>query len=222
MQLLREKNKNLEISYVQLRQLIGYLGIGLPITCIVGGTILGKAKIQTTLSGYYFTNMRDVFIGIIIGMSLFLITYKGYERIDQLITTITGVFGLGIGIFPCNVSEGPDIHVGVFQLMSKTSNTIHALCALCFFFLLAINSIFIFTMTSDQHMTQRKKYRNLIYRSTGWFIIASIITLILFVLIVPQSTLETSHFILVLESLMLLAFGISWLIKGETLLRDKK
>lgn len=221
MQLFRQKNKNLEISYVQLRQLIGYLGIALPLTCILGGKILGKAKLQTTLSGYYFTNMRDVFIGIIIGMSLFLITYKGYERIDQMITSLTGVFGLGIAIFPCNVSEGPDMSVGVFQLMSKTSNTIHALCALSFFLLLAINSIFIFTMSSGRQLTRRKKYRNLIYRISGFIIIGSILILIMYVLIVPKATLETSFFILGLESVMLLCFGVSWLVKGETLLKDR-
>lgn len=222
MRSLRDKNKDLEISYIQLRQLIGYLGMALPFCCILGGSILIKEKIQTTLSSYYYTNMRDIFVGIIVGMSMFLITYKGYEYIDQLITTITGIFGLGVAIFPCNISGVPDVQVGVFQLMSKTSNIFHVLCALSFFILLAINSIFLFTMTSKSHVTKRKKDRNRVYRLSGYIIIACIISLIFFVLLAPPSVVGNSVVILVLETIMLISFSISWLVKGETLLRDQE
>lgn len=216
-----QKNSHLTISYVQLRQLIGYLGIALPFACIVGGCLLGKAKLQTTLSGYYYTNMRDVFIGIIVGVSLFLITYKGYGRLDQRITTITGVFGLFVAIFPCNISEGIDIRVGVFQLLSMKSNLLHAASALTFFSLLAINSIFIFTLSDNkQKMTLNKKRRNRIYRICGIVIICGIAGVIGFVLIAPQSVVAHSYVILGIETIMLFAFGVSWLIKGETLLKD--
>lgn len=222
MQSTVRKNENLTISYVQLRKFIGILGIALPFACILGGWIFGHAAVQTTLSGYYYTNMRDMFIGIMVCVSLFLITYKGYEPKDQVITTVTGIAGFGVAIFPCNMGEFGDVRVGIFQLMSKYSNWVHASSAILFFLLLAINSICIFTISNDvQNMTQGKLTRNLVYRLCGGIIICSLICLIVLVIFLPSSVIGNSLIILFLETVMLIAFGISWLVKGETILKDR-
>jgi hypothetical protein len=220
---LKSKNDEKIISYVQLRQLIGILGILLPVTCLIGGLILGHYGIQTTLSGYYYTNMQDVFVGILVGVGMFLVTYKGYEFKDQLITTISGIAALGVAIFPCNMVGEPLVKVGVFELASKYSNIVHSVSALSFFLLLAINSIWIFTLSDHpERITINKKKRNRIYRFCGWSIIGGIVLLFVAVLFFPKNLVNNTPFIFTLESLMLLAFGISWLVKGETILKDDK
>jgi len=69
--------------------------------------------------------MRDFFTGLMFVVSIFLITYKGYNVIDFVITTITGVMGLGVAIFPCYNELFKTQTVGIFQLITNTSDKIH-------------------------------------------------------------------------------------------------
>lgn len=98
---------NLLISYVQLRRLIGILGMALPFVCALGGALITHIGIQSSISGYYYTNMRDVFGGIMIGVSMFLMTYNGYDKRDQYVTTGAGLAGLGIALCPTNLRGEP-------------------------------------------------------------------------------------------------------------------
>lgn len=56
-------NKQLVISYLTLRKTIGILGIFLPLTLVIGSILFGDCiTIQQSISNYYHTNMRDVFV----------------------------------------------------------------------------------------------------------------------------------------------------------------
>ena len=65
-----------------------------------------------------------------------------------------------------------------------------------------------------------KKKRNIIYIICGCVILAMMI-LLLIVMLVP-SLIPFIGIVFVLESICLVAFGISWLVKGETLFKDEK
>ena len=219
--MFRSRNRSVIISYISLRRLIGILGMLLPFICVLGGILFANISVRTSISSYYHTNMRDCFVGLLVGVSLFLLTYKGYERIDNIITGIIGIAGFGIAVFPClNIIASTD-PVGIFQISPFISNRIHLACAFTFFFLLAINSMFIFTLTKSEKIpkTRNKKIRNYIYISCGVVILLSL--LILFIRSLVGAEVENSKILLIFETIMLLAFGISWLVKGETLFKDK-
>jgi len=219
---LGKKNESIILSYSALRRLIGICGILLPLINILGGWSITNIPVQETISAYYYTNMRDFFTGLMFVVSIFLITYKGYNVIDFVITTITGVMGLGVAIFPCYNELFKTQTVGIFQLITNTSDKIHLTCAALFFILLAINSIFLFTRTNKEITTSRKKIRNSVYRGCGIIILICVTSNALFTFILSNDQLFKSKIILILESVALTAFGISWLIKGKTLLTDKK
>ncbi len=217
---LGKENDNLIISYKALRRLIGVMGILLPLINVLGGCLIAKIAIQQSISMYYYTNMRDFLVGLMFVVSLFLITYKGYSFIDLLVSTAIGIAGLGVAIFPC-YNELVTERVGIFQLYSVNSNYIHLSCAVIFFVLLAINSIFLFTRTSQVKVTLQKITRNKIYVVCGIVILICVLGLLLsYFMLTPEQRFETKIF-LIIESIALLAFGISWLIKGETLFTDK-
>jgi hypothetical protein len=221
MNYLGKKNDNIIISYKALRRLIGILGILLPIINVLGGCIFAKIPIQQSISMYYYTNMRDFLVGLMFVVSLFLITYKGYSRLDLIISTIIGIVGLGVAIFPC-YNEFVTERVGIFQLYPIDSNYIHLSCAISFFILLAVNSIFLFTRTGHTKATPQKIARNIVYVVCGIVILLCVLGLILgYLLLTPEQRFDTK-ILLILESIALFAFGISWLVKGETLFRDKK
>ncbi len=220
--MLRDKNDSIVISYIWLRRLIGGLGMLLPLFCISGGKIFAGLSWQQSISYYYYTNMRDFFVGLLFCVSMFLITYKGYEKIDTLITTASGISGLCIAIFPCHFESDLDNFVGIFQIESHISNIIHLTFASFFFLLLAINSIFLFTLSDKSKTTfsKNKKFRNKIYVCCGAIILLSMALVALLLLSLSEEMIKQYKIVLSFETIMLVAFGISWLIKGETLFTD--
>lgn len=219
--MFRKRNRSIIISYLSLRRLIGILGILLPFVCMFGGFLFSDLPIRSSISSYYHTNMRDFFVGLLVGVALFLITYKGYERIDNIATSIIGFAGLGIAVFPCRYSIASTQPLGIFQITPTISNKIHLVCAFTFFFLLAINSIFLFTLTKSKDIpkTRDKKIRNYIYIGCGIIILMSLAILLIRSLVGAE--VENSKTLLFFETIMLVAFGISWLVKGKTLFKDK-
>jgi len=204
------------------RRLIGILGILLPFICVIGGCLIAKTPIPKSISGYYYTNMRDFFVGLMFVVSLYLMTYKGYNKIDFLITTVTGLFGLGIAIFPCDNELYLLPKIGIFQLSLPLSNLLHLICAAVFLILLAINSLFLFTRSDIKKITKQKKFRNIVYIGCGIIILLSLVGVVLGSLLMTEEKLAENKLVLIFETTSLLAFGISWLVKGETIFKDQK
>src|SRR5271169_6182359 len=119
------REKSLIISYLAMRRLIGILGIALPFIMILGGFAQGEPVVQGSISGYYYTNMRDFFVGILSGVALFLISYKGYERIDDIVANMSGVFALGMIVFPTAIYSGKTVRVGMFLIADNISAILH-------------------------------------------------------------------------------------------------
>lgn len=95
-------NKKIRLlSYLSVRQTIGFLAILLPIALVCYSLLCGM-PIENSISDYYYTNFGDVFVGILCGIAVFLFTYKGYEPNDVLITNIASVTALCVAFFPTN------------------------------------------------------------------------------------------------------------------------
>ena len=206
-------------SYKQLRVFIGSLAFLLVVGCTLGGFAFGKIDIQASISAYYHTNMRDFLEGTLMGVGVFLLTYYGYSKLDRAVNTTAGISGICIALFPC---YGNDLPAGIFQLNPHTSNIFHGLSASIFFLLLAYNSYFLFTKTDPtQTMTPMKVARNVIYRTCGIIMVVSMIAFVLCYLILGADFMDKHSIILIIETVMLFAFGISWITKGEAIFGDK-
>lgn len=217
-----KRNKSIVISYMHLRTLIGVLGILLPFVCVFGSLPYNGFVVQDSISMHYYTNMRDIFVGILIGVALFLMTYKGYERIDNVVTNLTGAFAIGIACFPCINPDWTE-PVSLLLLPNSVTNIIHTLSALSFFSLLAANSIWIFTKSSRPVEKDSRKYRrNQLFVACGAAIFACIGILIPVTIFTSDAFRKESRITLVLEIVMLVAFGVSWLVKGGAILPDLK
>jgi hypothetical protein len=204
-----------------MRRLIGILGIALPIIVVLGGFIQNGFVIQGSISSYYYTNMRDYFVGLLCGVSLFLISYKGYEKIDDIIGTLSGIFALGIVIFPISIYSGEIVKVGMLLIDDNISGYIHFTSGTLFFLLLSFNSIFLFTKSESGFLTKEKRRRNTIYRICGIVMIFTILCIIIYMAFLRDTFISKTYPVLIFESIALLAFGVSWLVKGHTLFKDK-
>ena len=111
------ENNHCEIvSYITLRRWIGVLGMMLPLICIAGGAVFAGTPGQRSISYYYHTNMRDFLVGLLIAVSMFFITYRGYDRKDKIVTTIIGLAGWSLALFPIRSAENPDPRVALPSL----------------------------------------------------------------------------------------------------------
>ncbi|MCA1949384.1 MAG: hypothetical protein LDL24_02355 [Treponema sp.] len=222
------RNRSILISYKTLRRLIGILGMALPVALIAGGFLQPGGGIQGSISAYYHTNMRDLFVGILFVVGLFLISYHGYDKEDNLVTNLSGLFAIGVALFPTVASDNSGLaallppRLGVFQLEPELSGTLHLLWALLFFILLAYNAYFLFTKTGDKKPGPQKLKRNTVYRTCGILIVASLLGIVLYMLFLQKTVLRHYAPVLILETIALWAFGFSWFVKGETLFRDEK
>ena len=189
----------MRINTLRLRVMIGWLGMLLPWIVVL---LIGY--FPKSISATWYTNACTPFMIILGSASVLLISYKGYERIDDIILTCSGIAGLGICLFPCAASFSPE-RVGTFLIDKNISDIVHIVCAVVFFGLLAYNSIFLFTK-SDGEMTKKKKARNIIYRVCGIGMIASFLILLL-----PYFYIQ----VWLLETVALFFFGVSFLTKAD-------
>ena len=196
--------------YLRIRNLCGLLGILLPwIALFSAGLKLDRPHAWWwSISATYY--QTDALVGVLVPACIVLMSYIGYDRRDNIITTLNGLFGLGIVLFPCKVDWIPDgSPVGFFQLPIEFSQKIHSVCAVLFFLLAAINCLVQFTRHSDT-MTDRKKVRNVIYRICGWGMIGLLALLIGLILLGAPGWV-----VMIIEILLLQFFGFAWLVKGE-------
>lgn len=196
--------------YLKIRNVCGLLGVILPWIALFSAGIAERPSTEWwwSISATYYQS--PALVGVLVPACIVLIAYIGYDAIDDIVTSLSGLFGLGIVLFPCRVSWlAAGTKVGFFQIPMEISHIIHTGCAAMFFLLIALNSIFLFTK-SGAVMTERKKLRNRIYRICG---IGMIILEVLFVTV--RLVGAPGYTVMILEILLLHLFGFSWLVKGE-------
>jgi len=200
---------NQTYSYLALRKAVGWIGILLPFVLLAGVLLIFKQdKIPANISQYYYTGMRDVFVGSMCAIALFLFYYRGYTKWDNIAGNIAGFLALGIAFFPTDKSKPYDL-----------SSKIHFICAALFFIVLSIFSFFLFTRKKP-NPTKRKLARNRIYIICGSVMMVCMLLILIFFIFFDNENTDTT-FVYWTETIALVAFGISWLTKGGTLYPDK-
>jgi hypothetical protein len=198
-------------SFLFQRRMIGIFGIILGFVCIAVGQ-LQSTVIQPSISEYYYTNARDVLVGVLVASAFFLFSYKGYDKIDDTLSSISAWSALGVGLFPCR-SIGIT-YTGILSLPVEVSNVFHFLSAFVFFVSLTYTNLFLFTRTNGIVSINKVK-RNAVYYLTSAFMIVGTVVIVL------GAFISALHpFVLVSEIIMLCSYGIAWLVKGRTLLKD--
>ena len=85
---------SLVLSYLGLRKAIGLIGMTLPFVLAFGKVAFESPGLQSSVSAYYYTVMRDVFVGSMCALAVFFMSYRGYEPQDALAGKLTCVFAL--------------------------------------------------------------------------------------------------------------------------------
>jgi len=213
---------------VTLRRLIGVMVMLLPlILWFFLWVYSGHSKELDSISHYYFTRVDSIFIMVISLMAFFLIVYKGDQIIDFILSLISGLSALVLLLFPTSpiIEKCEDFNVAftnTFIIDSPLRENIHFAAAAIFIITLAVMSIFIFPrpdkFSSDGAVNVQS--RNMLYRICGIGMLLAIAVIGLYAIgLIDKDFYNNQSLTFWMEVVALEFFGVSWLIKGETILK---
>ncbi len=211
---LNSQNDSLVLSYLDLRKAVGIIGMALPFVLVLGKIVLEGGGIESSISSYYYTIMRDVFVGSLCAIAVFLGAYRGYARADSIAGKLACVFASGTALFPTAPDNPTTQHIVIGNL--------HVLFASCLFFTLAFFALVLFRQTDPTKTpTPQKLKRNKVYTTCGYIILFCIALAFIVRLLPTDSAIFKLSPVFWLEAVAIFAFGVSWLVKGEAILKDR-
>jgi hypothetical protein len=206
------------LSYLGIRQAIGLSGLLLPILLGPVGWLVFDIDIQNNMSSYYHTDLRDVFVGTLSAMGIFLFCYRGHDWVENWTANIGCVAALGVALCPLN--EKSDL-----LLQNTLPGHLHTLSGGVFFLILAFYSLYHFPSSRpdkaepEPHVQQR----NFVYRTSGVVILLTLLAMGTYLFVLPgdwRKACDDYNLLFWLEWIALWAFAAAWLIKGRTLGSD--
>ena len=195
------------------RLLIGFLGFFLPVLLyLVAGlrptTGLAPWELLPSVSAYYYTGASGFFVGVLFALSLFLFAYPGYKGVlaDQLVACLGGVGALGVCLFPTAAPEGGSEP----SWWTPELRTIHYVSAVLLFSAFILFSVWLFrksNIPNPQDRPLEKRTRDAVCLGCGMVMIGAVLW--------TASSFFTHSPIFWPEAIAIVAFAISWLVKGE-------
>lgn len=192
------------------RQLIGYIGLVLPLLLILMAMVrdgVAQWRSLDSISAYYYTGAVAAFVGMLVALALFLFTYRGYKNkyywADRAASITAAVAALGVAFFPTAAPAG----MTPLSWWSPVTGILHHVFAVVLFTMFAVFALWLFRITpSGEVVTPDKRRRNRVYLCCGMVIVASIIW--------AGVAGMNGRPIFWPESVALVAFAVSWLVKG--------
>ena len=150
------------ISYQEFRKLVGFLALAFLLALVIGAVLrcpVSGVELQSSISGYYYTAMRDVFVGTLCVVVFFIFFYWGYHDNpwDAVAAKAAYVFVLGVAGFLTKVEAPyPACTIRPGTTIPSWVGTIHYAFAASLFATLAVFSLVLFTKSKGR-MTAAKK-----------------------------------------------------------------
>ncbi len=192
-------------NYLTLRKGIGILGIALPLGMLLGERLFFCGAQQPTISHYYYTGMRDLFVGTLWAIGIFLVCYKGTRDWDNIASNVAGACAILVALLPTAPRETLDscaIPSAIPAPLQGAIGRLHIGFAAGFFLAITIMALALFENRG------KGKWANWVYRACG----VTMLGCLLWMAIGGVSFWA--------EAIAVWAFGIAWLVNGIKPLKD--
>jgi len=177
-----ELRKHISATYVSLRMGIAALGVAFPWILGIGGYLWAHLCLQNSMSAYYHASvfhgrsMRDIFVGVLFTVGVFLYLYKGWGDLENYLLDAAGAFAIGIAIFPMKWTDCDLRTCGPLMPCPGQAFSVHGFCAISFFFCIAMVCFFCagdtLPLIPDEQLQNTYKAR---YKVIGFIMIASMV-----------------------------------------------
>ena len=204
-------------SYLLMRVIIGMIGIGLPFALVLldGVWFDGSPFPRTSLSDYYYSGVRELFVGALCAVGVFLVAYKVAEvNLDNTLSLLAGIAALGVALFPTDRPRGAVPLTPLQDELGETFvATVHYGSAVVFIVALGVISYF-FGLREGARPAGPGKRSPRFWRTFHWICAGVIAAALLFVLVTEVFDVGPRESLLIGEAVSVWAFGVSWLWKG--------
>lgn len=216
-------------SYLLIRTVVGVLGVALPTVLLLADWLLlgGEAQLRGSLSAYYHSPARDVFVGTLFVVGVLLMTYLAGQRDtwDFWLSLVAGIAALGVAALPtrrpglqdgarrCGEEPVPRGCSGVQQALGETvTSVLHFACAGVFILCLA-GMCFLFARRALRFDGAGGVAR--LFRAAGVVILAAVAWAGLGSL--AGIEVDGMEALYLGEVVAVYAFGLCWLLAGRRL-----
>jgi hypothetical protein len=204
-------------AFLILRVMVGALGIALPFALVLidGLWFDGNRFPRTSLSAYYYSGVRELFVGALSATGVFLIAYKVAEvNLDNTLSLLAGVAVLGVALFPTDRSSHAIALTPLQDRLGETTvATIHYVSAATFISALGIISYFFGRREGARPPVPGKRSPGF-WRAFHWGCAGLIAAALAFILVTEVLGTGPAESLLIGEAVSIWAFGVSWLWKG--------
>lgn len=215
----QKAGNELVLSFLSVRRAIGALGFFLPLALLTA-SLFEAGGLRTSLSAYYYSPMREVFVGTLIAQAVFLWSYEGFRpRPDEWITdkSMARLAAVSVALVALVPTGGPEVPCTALQCVigAPTGALVHLVAAALFFGALAVFCLVLFVKGTVDGPDKRAANR--IYRICGWTIVVSIALIGMLFVTGLDDALAHLRPVFWLETLATFAFATSWAVKGDSL-----
>jgi hypothetical protein len=205
------------MSYLGIRRSLGCLALALPLLLGPFGYFFMGIEIQENMSRYYHTPLRDVFVGCMSAMAIFLYCYHGYDRMENWTGNLACLSALGVALCPLDPDSDP-LH------QATLSGYVHTLSGGIFFSTLALYSLYHFPRGHfGLRLKTRDEQRDGVYLASGITIVGCMFLMGIHLFLLTgwlKELLNEWSFLFWMEWIAVWAFAAAWLVKGQALLAD--
>jgi hypothetical protein len=196
--------------------LLGIIGITLPLVLIVGDALaLRSLSFQSSLSAYYFSDMRDTLVGGLCGMGVLFIRARG-GSLEVPFTTIAGMLAIVAALAPPTVLLPPR-HTSERNILI---GTIHATSISALVMLTAALCLIVFPRTGrGDERTRLRLTHDQIYRLSGIIILCDVVAATLSNILPSSLEDGSTHLFLWSEAMWLVTFGFACIVRGGVVSR---
>jgi hypothetical protein len=201
-------------SYLAVRIAVGALGFLLPVVVVlVDGLWFDGRFPRDSLSAYYWSGTREVFVGGLCATAIVLVTYRVVEwNPDNLFSIAAGVAAVLVAMFPTSHPPGDSVLTPLQDRLSETAvKVVHFSAAGVFILSLGVICIFFGVRDGKRpDRAPRRQHRSRVFHFTCAGVIGAAV---LFILVVDLG-LGWDRALLIGEVASVWAFSASWLVKG--------
>jgi hypothetical protein len=221
------------ISDHALQQTVGWIALAMPLFVRAVAFLYDGIWTTNSISAYYYTSLRDVFVGSLVVGGAVLAFFPSPHAMDRWLARIAGTAAVGIALFPMTIEDGVIDWVAATTREERTAYVQalehgphgplhwHYFFVVVFFVIVFYLVTFRFKANTPDNPTPRKCRRNNVYAVCGYLMAAAFLWMA-GIWLVNRNDQNAMASIFYPETLAVMAFAAAWLVKGQLVLKDRQ
>ena len=220
------------ISDHALQQTVGWIAFAMPVFVRLVAFLHDGIWTTNSISAYYYTSLRDVFVGSLVAGGIVLAFFPSRNVHDRWLARIAGLAAVGIGLFPMPIRAGVidwvkadteqkrQAFVAALEHGPHGPLGYHYYFVVVFFVTAFVLVTFRFKANTPVQPTARKCRRNRVYTVCGCLMGAAFLWMA-GIWFAGHNDENKMASIFYPETLAVMAFAAAWLVKGQLVLKDR-